>query len=245
MRLAIDPEPVMLIPLPPLPEMTFRAPIAVPPIVLFGALFDGNSIIPVRDGSAAISIHADLVALQEIVRRGQDANAISVVARDQVALPGDRPADGVIVTVRKTDAAIKVGQGVCACRIRTDEISLDQVVGGSLSREHDPGSAVDTHAVARNRVSADRISGSSLNGDAGEAVAQGGGTRGVCADQISHYHVPARSDENTLIDVARDHVAGNHVRRGSEPYTGTTRPRTGVPLPKAAVPRAFVPILLP
>ena len=64
--------PVIRTPSPPLPEMTLRAPGAVPPIVLSDALLIDHAVAHVAQDLGAGDVGADEVALDQVaVHRGR------------------------------------------------------------------------------------------------------------------------------------------------------------------------------
>ena len=102
------------IPLPALPEMTLPAPAVVPPIVLLVALVDQ---IPAGRGWRWQTCPAALVPMKlpcdHVAGRAGagDPDAVAAVAGDDVAGPGGRAADRVVVTCVHLDAVVGVGQG--------------------------------------------------------------------------------------------------------------------------------------
>src|SRR5262249_781641 len=102
---------------------------------------------PAADCELAGDVRADVVALNHVVG-ARDCDAVLVIAGDDVAQVGGRPADGVDVRMNK-DAVVSVAAGAGgAVLVRADQVVHDQVaVGPVIQTDTDPLAAGDQVAV--------------------------------------------------------------------------------------------------
>src|SRR5204863_343126 len=147
----------------------------------------------------ASRVGADEVPQHHVAQHGRarvgdafDEHAILGIARDDVALPGGRAADGVVDGPEvDVNAVALVGQGGTTAGVRADEVPQHDVAGGA-----GVGEAHAVLGVARNDIpfggdeTADGVvhrGGADVHAVA--LVRNGGGARGVQADGVAEHHV--------------------------------------------------------
>ena len=148
--------PPMMIPFPPFPEMTFRAPGTVPPIVVLSSVGE-DPVDSVAEHGGSGGVRADVVPLDNVSgKRARscpvDRDPIVAVSGDDVALAGGRPADHVAgAGAEDPDPPAAVPEGGRSGGVRPDAVPLDDVF--VLVR----GDRDSVEAVGRDHVADDRV----------------------------------------------------------------------------------------
>src|SRR5262249_36355235 len=150
-------------------------------------------------------VHADEVALDDVLRGGVDghAGAVGAVAADDVGRRRGATADGVVRGAAGEGHAVAgVEQGDGPGDVGADEVALDQVVGGAAAVDLDAvaveGAGALGGAIPRNDVAgaghraADGIAGRAVEEDAVEVVGEGHSAALHVADEIALDKVARR-----------------------------------------------------
>src|SRR5207248_10971360 len=96
-----------------------------------GTAVDQDSLLDVSERAAAGDVDADVVARHQVVigAAAGDVNAVSSIARDEVASTGNRAADGVTGRAAVDEHAVAIGQRQRTADVGADVIALDDVAG--------------------------------------------------------------------------------------------------------------------
>ncbi len=116
-----------------------------------------HAVAPVSDGNGAAGVRADVVA-PNLVDRGPgtgDVNAVAVVAGDDVARPGRRPADRVAGRAVDVHAVAGVAQVGGAGDVGADVVALEEIAAVRADLDAVTTEAVDHQTFHRAATGSD------------------------------------------------------------------------------------------